>query len=830
MSSLAFLETSLQDVRYAIRTMRKNLAFTITAVLTLALGIGGNTAIFTVIRGTLLTPLRYPEPQQLVRISVDNNREGERDGSVLPMRLEEIRKTARSFHSVAAYLKFEEDMSLSGPGGPEALKGARVSANFFTTLGVRPVVGRSFLSEEDAPGSPAVMIISSRLWKRRFNGDPQIAGKSVTLNALPYTIVGVLPPNFAFPFTDTEVWVTRPTEWSMLPPRFWRYVTPLNAFARLRPEASLKEAQAELNVLNQQYVRAHPDNMDARPGLGLHVTSLQAQLVAGLRPTLLILFGAVAFVLLIACANVAGLLLARSTSRSREFALRAAVGADRGRLVRQLLTESLVLAVGGGIIGVSFAIWALTGIKHVSALNMPGFVSIRLDGSVLAFTVALSITTGILFGLAPALRASRRDLVTELRESGVGAGHSLTTGRGTLFGVSTRGVLVIGQVSLSIVLLIGAVLLMKSFVHLRAVDPGFEPAHVLTMQITLPAAEYDSDQKRVTFFRELVRRVEDLPGVVNATAAISIPTTSGWLGTNVLVEGQPMVDGSQQPTARLQSVTPGYFRTLRIPLRRGRYLTEKDATSSAQSGVVINESFARRFWPNYPSGVNPVGQHLREGIDHTTNMEIVGVVADVHEGDLIADSGPEFFVPIIVHPPQIAYLAVRTSRDPLGFVHVVRNAVLNVDRNQPVSDVRTMDDVLDSTLGQRRLTMILVSAFAGIALVLSLVGLYGVIAYSVAQRTQEVGIRKALGAQKGDILKLVLGQGLGLAITGVALGAGGAFLLTRVLTHLLFHVSATDPLTFMLTAFLFVLIALAASYIPAHRAAQIDPMSALRVG
>ena len=366
--------------------------------------------------------------------------------------------------------------------------------------------------------------------------------------------------------------------------------------------------------------------------------------------------------------------------------------------------------------------------------------------------------------------------------------------------------------------------------HLRAVDPGFEPAHVLTMQITLPAAEYDSDQKRVTFFRELVRRVEDLPGVVNATAAISIPTTSGWLGTNVLVEGQPMVDGSQQPTARLQSVTPGYFRTLRIPLRRGRYLTEKDATSSAQSGVVINESFARRFWPNYPSGVNPVGQHLREGIDHTRNMEIVGIVADVHEGDLTADSGPEFFVPIIVHPPQIAYLAVRTSRDPLGFVHVVRNAVLNVDRNQPVSDVRTMDDVLDSTLGQRRLTMILVSAFAGIALVLSLVGLYGVIAYSVAQRTQEVGIRKALGAQKGDILKLVLGQGLGLAITGVALGAGGAFLLTRVLTHLLFHVSATDPLTFMLTAFLFVLIALAASYIPAHRAAQIDPMSALRVG
>ncbi len=829
MNYLVFLEAVWQDVRYAMRTMRKNPAFALTAVITLALGIGGNTAIFTIIQGVLLRPLIYPQPQQLVRISIDNAHGKERGGALSPPQLEELRKNSRSFVAIAAYLKAQEDMSLSGHGGPEAVKGARVSANFFGTLGVQPVTGRAFLSEEDAPTAPGVVMISSRLWKRRFRGDPQIAGKSVTLNSLPYTIIGVLPPDFSFPFVNTDVWVTKPTEWSVLPARFWPYLTPVDAFARLKPQVSPSEAQAELNVLNQQYVHAYPDNMDSGAALALHVTSLQTQLVASLRPTLLILFGAVAFVLLIACANVAGLLMARATSRSREFALRAAVGAARGRLIRQLLAESLVLAAGGGILGGLLAIWALSGAKHVSELDMPGIASIHLDGMVLGYTIALSAVTGILFGIFPSLHASRGDLTIELRGSGAGARRGPAR-RSALLGVSGRGLLVIGQIALSIVLLIGAALLMKSFVHLRAVDPGFAPANLLTMKIALPPAAYNTDQKRAAFYRELVRRAEAIPGVLNATVAMTMPTTSGWLGTNVLVEGQPVVDGSLQPTARLQSITPGYFRTLRIPLRRGREFTERDNNSSGRSAVIINESFARRFWPAYPLGLSPVGQHLQEGVDHTGPLEIVGIVANVHEAALTADMGPEFYVPNAVHPPQTAYLALRTAGAPLLFSRAVRNAVFAVDSNQPVSDIRTMDGILETTFGQRRLTTILLGTFAAMAFLLSLVGMYGVIAYSVGQRTHEVGIRRALGAQQRDILQLVLTQGLALALAGVTLGIGAAYLLANILKNLLFEVSATDPMTFIVTGVLFVLVALAATLIPARRATQVDPMTALRMG
>jgi putative ABC transport system permease protein len=828
MNNLVFLETIWQDVRYSLRAMRKNPAFTLTAVLTMALGIGANTAMFTVIRGVLLRPLIYPAPQQLMSISIDEMGRNERSGTLLPPRFEELQKDARSFSAIAAYLKSQEDMSLSGRGGPEAVKVARVSANFFTTLGVQPITGRGFLPEEDTPNGLAVMMISYRLWNRRFHADPRIAGKSEVLNSLPYAIVGVLPPGFSFPFANTDVWVAKPTEWSVLPARFWPYLTPLKAFARLKPGVGLEQAQAELDVLHRQYIRAHPENMDSRAGLAIHVTPLQTQLVANLRSTLWILFGAVGFVLLIACANVAGLLLARAASRSREFALRAAIGAARTRLIRQFLAESVVLAIGGGIFGSVLALWALTAVKHLAVLNTPGSAPLRVDGTVLAFTLGLSIATGIVFGLFPSLRASRRDLTNDLRESGVGAGRSLASP--TLLGISTRGLLVIGQISLSMVLLIGAGLLMKSFLRLRAIDPGFESTNLLTMKVALPPAAYNTDQKRAAFFRELVQSVKAIPGVLDATVAMTMPTTTGWLGTNVLVEGQPVVDGSLQPTARLQSITPGYFRTMHIPLRRGREFTQRDNVSSAHAPVIINESFARRFWPNYPLGVSPVGQHLQEGVDHTGPMEIVGIVANIHEADLTTDMGPEFYVPNIVHPPQTAYLALRTARDPQLLTRAVRRAVLSIDEDQPLSDVRTMDDILESTMGERRLMTILLSSFAAIALLLSLVGIYGVIAYSVAQRTQEVGIRRALGAQRSDILRLVLNQGFVLAFAGVALGIGASFLLVRLMKGFLFEVSATDPMIFIVTAALFVLVALSASLVPARRATLIDPMSALRMG
>ncbi len=825
MNGLGFLETVWQDLRYALRTMRRSPAFTVTAVLTLAVGIGGNTAMFTVIDGVLLKPLDYRDPGRLVRLSLSNPQQGDNNGSFPLSRLKEMRASAKSFSGIGAYLKFKENVSLSGRGEPEALSGARVSANFLDVLGVRPLVGRSFLPQEDMSGSPAVAMISAKLWTQRFGSDPQVPGKTVTLNSTPYTIVGVLPEGFAFPFADTDVWLTRPEVWSVLPSRFWG-IAISNGFARLKPHVSPERAQTELDLLNRQYVLAHPE--DTRTGMTIRMTSLQDQIVANVRPTLWLLFGAVSFVLLIACANVAGLLVARANSRSREFAVRAAVGAGWGRLVRQLLAESIMLALGGGAFGMLLAEWVLSALRYVSVLNLPGVGEIRLDARALGFTMILSITTGILFGLFPSLRASRPDLAAELRESGAGAGRG-ASGRPKFFGVNTRGLLIAGQIALSIVLLIGATLLMKSFAHLRSVDPGFQSANLLTMKISLPLRRYDTDQKRNTFFREFVSRVDAVPGARNAAVVMSLPTVSDWLGTNVLVQGQPMLDGAHQPRSRVQSVTPGYFRTMEIPLRQGREFTARDNSPDAQPVVIINESFARRFWPAYPRGQSPIGQHLREGIDHTAWMEIVGIVADVHEGDLSANSGPETYVTNVVHSPQTAYLVVRAAGDPMSYAGVIRKQVLAVDRSQPVSEVRTMEQVLNATLGQRRLTMWLLGAFAGVALLLAVIGIYGVIAYSVEQRTQEVGIRMALGAQRADILRLVVGQGLVLTAAGVGLGLFGAFTLTRVMKGLLFGVSATDPATFVGVALLFVAVALVASYLPARRAARIDPMMALRM-
>jgi predicted permease len=823
------IDDLLLDVRYALRILRKSPTFTLTVVLTLAIGIGGNTAMFTLIRAVLLKPLEYPDPDRLVSLSLKDFRQNKRDGSFTLKRLDELRASSESFNAIGAFLKLPENISFSGRSQPEALVGARVSANFLDILNVKPLLGRSFLEEEDAPGAPPVAMISASLWRRRFQGDPQVVGKTATLNATPHTIIGVLPENFAFPFAGTDIWFARPAESSVIPPGARPHVTILNGFARLKAQVSLQQAQAELDVVNRQYVVANPDRLDAGPGVSLQVASLKDQFVANVRSTLWILFGAVGFILLIACANVAGLLVARANFRLREFAVRAALGAAGRRLVRQLLVESLMLAVAGGSIGLLLAKYALYAARHFAALQLPRIGEIRLDGMVLGFTVAVTVATGILFGLFPSLQVSRRDLTMELRESGAGA-EGGASARARILGIHARGVLVVGQISLSIVLLIGAVLLIKSFARLRSVDPGFQSSNLLTMKITLPPTRYDTGQKKSAFFANLVQRLYLVPGVRNATAAMSLPTTKGWLGTNVLVEGQPIVDGGKQPTARLQSTTPGYFRTLGIPLRRGREFTARDNSPDARPVVIINESFAQRFWPAYPRGQDPIGQHMREGIDKTDWVEIVGIVADVHEEGLTADPVPEFYVPSVVHPPQTAYLVVRTQGDPQIFVNAVRSQVLAIDEDEPVSDVRTMDEVLEATLGLRRLTTVLLGSFAGVALLLAVLGMYGVVAYSVAQRTQEVGIRRALGAQQADILQLVLNQGLALALAGVGIGVGAAFALTRLMKNLLFRVSATDPATFVTIALLFMFVALLASVVPAWRALRVDPMVALRYG
>jgi predicted permease len=821
------IEDFVTDVRYGLRILRKSPTFTLTVVLTLAIGIGGNMAMFTLIRAVLLKPLEYRDPDQLVSLSLKDFHQNKRDGSFTLKRLDEMRASSKSFSAIGAFLKLPENIPLSGQSEPEALVGARVSANFLDILNVKPLLGRSFLEEEDTPGAPAVAMISASLWRRHFQSDPQVIGKTATLNATPHTIIGILPENFAFPFVSTDVWFARPAEWSVIPPGARRHVTILNGFARLKTHVSLQQAQAELDVVNRQYNVANPGRLDAGPGVSLQVASLKDQFVANVRPTLWMLFGAVGFVLLIACANVAGLLLARANFRLREFAVRAALGATNRRLVRQLLVESSMLAVAGGSIGSLLATYVLYAVRRFTALQLPRFGEIRLDAMVLAFTVALSIATGILFGLLPSLHVSRRDLTTELRESGAGARGGSLTGAAIL-GINARGALVVGQISLSIVLLIGAGLLIKSFARLRSVDPGFQSPNLLTMKITLPPTRYDTLQKKSTFFGNLVQRLDSVPGVRNAAAALSLPTTKGWLGTNVLIEGQPIVDGDKQPTTRMQSTTPGYFRTLGIPLRRGREFTARDNSQDAQPVAIINESFAQRFWPAYPRGQDPVGQHMREGIDKTDWVEIVGIVADVHEEGLAVDPEPEFYVPSVVHAPQTAYLVVRTQGDPQLFVNAVRSQVFAVDQDQPVSDVRTMDEVLARTLGQRRLTTILLATFAGVALLLAVLGMYGVVAYSVAQRTQEVGIRRTLGARQTDILRLVLNQGLALALAGIGIGIVAAFALTRLMNNLLFRVSASDPATFVAIAILLVIVALLASVVPAWRALRVDPMVALR--
>ncbi len=727
-------------------------------------------------------------------------------------------------------------MALSSNGEPEALKGARVSANFLDILGVRPLLGRSFLPEEDKHGGGPVAMISTELWRRRFGGDPLVAGKSAVIDSTAYTVIGVLPANFEFPFAGVDVWVTRPTEWSLLPTRYWG-IAILTGFARLKPGVSLAQAQAEIRTLHHQYNVAHPSPL-TDPNSILRIVLLKDRLIAGIRPMLWTLFGSVGFVLLIACANVASLMLARATSRTREFALRAALGAGRGRLMRQLLAESLVLAAAGGALGMFLAKLGLGAIisvnalflpATVNALYLPGVRDIRLDGMVLGFTVALSVATGILFGLFPSLQVSRPDLAGVLRESGAPAGRSATR-HGMFKRLTARGLLVAGQIALSIVLLIGAALLMKSFLRLHSVDPGFQPANLLTMRIALPNARYDTDQKRAAFFSDFLPRVQQLPGIESAAMVMSLPTTT-WIRTNILaVEGKPPLDASETTSyGVIQSITPEYFTTLGISLKRGRQISDHDNTPDAPPVMIVNESLARHLWPDYPNGENPIGRHVKEATDKSSGwIEVVGIVADIHEGGLAYDTVPEFYVPFAVHPPPRAYLAVRTSGDSLRLASAIRSRVLAVDRDQPVSDIKTMGAVFESTMGQRRLTMLLLTSFAGVALLLAVIGIYGVIAYSVAQRTQEVGIRRALGAQQADILRLVLGQGLGLALAGGFIGVCAALGLTRVLKGLLFGVNSTDPSTFVGIALLFVAVALAAAYLPARRASRIDPMAALR--
>ena len=815
-------ETVAQDVRYGLRMLRKDPGFTLVAVLTLALGVGVNTAMFTVIRAVLLKPLPYRDPGRLVRLVLTVPNRNVIDQAFNEVRFEEMRATAKSFSELGAFGPLE-NFTLSGGSEPEVVNAARVSANFLAILGTEPMLGRSFLPEEDKHGGDPVAMISSELWWRRFNGDPHVVGKSATVDAVPYTIIGVLPAGFVFPTADVDIWVTRPSEWSALPSGAWRTVGLLKGFARLKPQVSFEQARAEMNVLQRRYATAHPNPNDADPRVTMNVVPLRDQIVANVRPMLWMLFSAVGFLLLIACANVASLSLARATTRSREFAVRAAIGATRGRLLAQLLAEGLILATIGGIGGLFLAKWSLHSIVRIEALHLPRVAEIRLDSIVLAFTLALSIATVVLFGLFPSLSVSRPDVAGILRGNVQGDHEAWKL-------LGSRGLLVIGQVALSTVLLIGAVLLLRSFARLHSVDPGFRPSNLLTVRLALPRARYDTDVKKHALFQELMRRLAAIPGVRSASAALSLPTKNP-LYTNIMkVEGVQLTDQDYGLSdIQLQSITPGYFESLAIPLRQGREFTEQDNDLGAPPVVILNESLARLLWPDYPRTIDLIGRHIWEGADKMIGeLKIVGVVGDVHERGLTSQPRPEFYVPFVVHPPQRVYLAVRSQADPLSLATVVRNQVLAIDSDQAISDVHTMEDVIDESVGQQRLTMLLVSSFAILALLLAIVGIFGLVAYSVSVRTQELGIRRALGAQRRDILGLVLGQAFTLAFLGVGLGLVATFALTRLMKDFLFQISATDPATLVGIALLFFIVALLASFIPAERATRVDPMTALR--
>lgn len=800
-----------QDLRFAGRLLRKNLGFTLAAVLILALGIGSNTAVFSVASALLLRPLPYENPQQLVILDAkDNNKDF---GGTL-LRYELVRDRNRAFQRVAAWAN--DTLNLTGRGEPLQVPIARVSPNFFSLLGVQPELGRSFTEDEGRAEGRFVIMLSDSMWRGHFGADPAIIGQSVTLDSTPYTVIGVLPAGVQFPFVgEAEIWSPRYFEFSLMTTQRLRMgVGYLGFLARTRPETSLGQVQAELDVLNQQYRQENPTAPDAAPAVVMTANPLRDLVVANARVRVLTLSGAVALVLLIACANVASLLLSRALVRRKEIAIRTALGADRSAIMRQLLTESILLALIAGILGVALG-WAATrALNTWAAGQLPVGFHVSLDLRVLLFALAVSVITGVIFGLFPALQLSRVDLNTSLREEG----RSSSAGQGR---AQVRNGLVVSQVALSLLLLIGAGLLLRSFVRLKGVDPGFESHNVLTMSVSLPTVKYAKPEQQIAFFDELLRRVSAVPGVRNTAISAALPLS--WIRiTPVLPEGQPNVPLAQRPFIDIEAISPQWFQTMRVPLLNGRSFSDAD-NAQAPKVIIVNETFARRFWPNE----NPVGKRVTVG-RWPDPAEVVGVARDVKNKGLAQPTQPQFYLPFPQLPWGNMNLLVRTTVAPESVTSAVRNEIYSIDPDQPVTNIQSVDELMDEARAQPRFTMILLAVFSATTLALAVMGIYGVLAYSVGQRRQELGIRLALGAEPADILRLVLRQGFGLAIFGIAIGLFTAFLMTTLMSSLLYGVSSRDMVTFAIAPIVFLGVSLVASYLPARRATKLDPVDALR--
>jgi predicted permease len=808
--------TLWQDLRYGMRMLLKRRGFTAIAILTLALGIGANTAIFSVINAVLLSPLPFEEAERLVRLGGRDLRKPEVLPSTFsPADFYDWRARNTVFEEIAALDGWSP--SLTGAGEPERVLAAKVSANFFSVLKVNPAAGRAFLPDEERRGNHYVVVLSHALWQRRFGGDPAIINQQIELSSEKFTVVGIMPHDFQMPrftgedFGKPELWIPFAPDlqnWT----RGGRSVDA--AIGRLKPNVTVEQAQTELDSIGQQLQQQYPkSNVNA----GVKVVSLYEQLVGATRPALFVFVAAVGFVLLIACANVANLLLARSATRGKEIAIRTALGARRARIVRQLLTESVLLAAVGGALGLLLAMWATDLLLALSAGAIPRFEHAGLNGRVLLFTLLISTLTGLFFGLAPALHASKPNLNETLKDGGRTSGGAGGHGR-------VRSLLVVSEIALSLVLLIGAGLLIKSFVRLQSVDPGFDTQNVLTMTVFLNGTKYPQDEQHPVFFNQVVERALALPGVEHVGLVSNLPISGNFDRRPIYPEGQLISEGETQDTEEYR-VNTDYFGALRIPLREGRLFGAEDK-ADAPPAVVIGESTARRFWPNESA----VGKRIKMGDAANPWLNIVGVVGDVRHYGLDKPANLQVYVPHEQRQSQQMTIVVRAAQasGEGGLAAAVRNQVWAVDKDQPVYDIKPMGQYVADSIAQRRFSMLLVAIFAAVALVLAVVGIYGVMSYTVSQRTREIGLRMALGAQGRDILKLVVGQGLLLTLVGVATGGVVALAVTRAMSSLLFGVSAADPLIFSGVALLLTLVALFACYLPARRAARVDPMEALR--
>lgn len=804
------MEFFLQDLRYSVRMLMKKPGFTVVVVAALALGIGANTAIFSVVNSILLRPLPYRDPSRLVMIWMDNKRMNvDQDIHSYPNYVD-YRDQNQVFESMAAYSGVS--LNLVGAAEPERVIGAAATASLFEVLGVEPQMGRVFTTEEEQIGRDKVVVLGYGLWQRRFGKDPNILGQNILVSDVSRTVIGVMPPSFKYPHKDAEIWVPLAVDENR---RASRGAFAYYAIGRLKPGISIDQARAEMGSIASNLERQYPEMLD---GYGVNLVPLHQQVTGKVKPALLVLLGTVAIVLLIACANVANLLLARAASREREIAIRTALGASRLRLIRQLLTESSLMALAGGAAGLMVAKWGLSVLVALSPEDIPRLDQIGIDGRVLGFTLLISLVTGLLFGLVPALHASKPDLNESLKESGRSATAGVERRR-------VRSALVVLEVALSLVLLIGAGLMIKSFSRLQKVDLGFNPDRLVSMNIQLSRTKYEGP-KAAAFFRQLIERTEAISGVESAGAISAIFIDALPNSTNFTIEGRPPFPPSEQIETPVDMVTPTYFRTMGIALLKGREFTEQDGLESQQVAM-INDTFARRFWP----GEDPIGRRFKFG-DSGSNapwMTIVGVVGDMRRTGLDVDVRCETFLPYTQRRfVGFLSLVVRAKSDPGTIATAVRDQIWALDPNQPVSHVRTMDQLLEGMMAQRRLNMILFALFGGVALVLAAVGVYGVISYSVTQRTHEIGIRMALGADRADVLRLIVLNGMTLVIVGVAIGLVAAAVLTRLMTTLLFGVSATDPITFAAISGILLGVALAACFVPALKAIRVDPMIALR--